>query len=329
MDLAGFELYMTRAGLAKSTTRNYLDLIKVVSREVDSFDEKTIDVFLAGKIHSLSNAGVNKYVKVIRKYCGFKEIEWGKRVKELREYRKPRVLITDAEIEDFVNLDPEDGDNPDSHRKFTIFWKLLAYSGARPKEILSLTTNDFDFVNNVFFIQTSKTGDGRTIPISTPIINDVKEYLDILKTSLLFPSPCNTLNVISHASVLKNFYKRKKRLGINRDIKPYSLRHSYITRLADEDVNIFALMDLAGHKKASTTQRYYHGSIKAMRRAIEKDPLMQRSMKPWTIILKFVEIFNDFFRSDSRIQKIVEIDEETQEVTIRLKVKEDPESKTP
>lgn len=55
---------------------------------------------------------------------------------------------------------------------------------------------------------------------------------------------------------------RLKRCGIKRKgLSVYSFRHSYITEMVGE-IDIFTLMTLVGHRKATTTQKYYHSNLR-------------------------------------------------------------------
>jgi len=49
--------------------------------------------------------------------------------------------------------------------------------------------------------------------------------------------------------------KIKAELGI--DYKYHNLRHTFATRCAEKNVNMYLLMDMMGHKKIDTTKKYY------------------------------------------------------------------------
>ena len=53
------------------------------------------------------------------------------------------------------------------------------------------------------------------------------------------------------------------------DITPYSLRHSYAQRLADQGVPIEVVAELMGHKKLTTTQGYYRVTQQRKRKAVD------------------------------------------------------------
>lgn len=58
-------------------------------------------------------------------------------------------------------------------------------------------------------------------------------------------------------SIQQVFHQGIKRIGINRPVKPHSLRHSRATHLHDQNVDIKDISDLLGHSQIKTTADYY------------------------------------------------------------------------
>ena len=101
--------------------------------------------------------------------------------------------------------------------------------------------------------------------------------------------------MINNANWSKNFHLRLDRLGIKRkNLSVYSLRHSMITRLIEEDVSLFRIQKLVGHHNITTTAKYVHLASKDMEEALKKHPMVRRSTDPQSILRALVESVKSF-----------------------------------
>lgn len=128
---------------------------------------------------------------------------------------------------------------------------LYLYAGLRPSEIVRLKTGDINLQIDKIHIQgPTKTGYARSVDIHPEIRPLLEEALSgTKKGGRLFKCDVNSLGrevrrVITDAGI--------------EGIKPYSLRHSFITYLLRSGADLRTTMDLAGHRKLATTTRYLH-----------------------------------------------------------------------
>ena len=73
--------------------------------------------------------------------------------------------------------------------------------------------------------------------------------------------------------------RRLKLIGVDKNVTPYALRHSFVTRMAAV-VNLLQLKELAGHKRVSTTERYTHHNEYLLKTAAQKDFLFDAYRDP-------------------------------------------------
>ena len=316
-----FRLFLVRQGLSPRTINQHLIRFKILYEECFPFTQKSIDTYLIKRIEAkASGSTINKYVQTIKKICELENLEWGKTVGKVRESRRPRVLLSDTEIEDLIAVEPIDCPRI-SRAKFKAFWQLVAYSGARPGEVLVLTVNDIDLHNKTFILRTSKTLEGRVVPIAPVIFNDIVIYLKTLKTDYLFAGDSHSSKQthMDGNAYRKDFQKRLKALGITKGAKPYDLRHSFITRmLTDGNASLFVVQDIVGHSNAETTRRYYHGSLKEMHEALQKDPMNIASIPAWDWIKQLLSVLLSAAEKHPKIRKTVTVDDKKKRVTIVL-----------
>lgn len=214
----------------------------------------------------------------------------------VEEFRQE--TMSDEEIEDFLTLPPpktirryksgktrEIVYNEKGYKVWTLFFKILAYSGMRPGEVAHLTIDQVDFGRQVYILEADdvKTNRFRYVPIAYSLLSELKEHIKNLKGEHLFPAHSGKSfrqgAVVDDVDWGYNFHQRLKRLGIKRkNLRPNSLRPSFITRMLDEDVNIFKVQKIVGHKQIATTAHYTHLTTKDITKALSKDPLSRKSL---------------------------------------------------
>ena len=297
-NLPAFRLYLLQQNRKESTTKRHLWNIQRLFRDAKPFTKNGVDkFFLFLKEQGCKNSYLNSLICTIRVYSQFANLD-----KELCSYKflpeKPSIKATmsDDEIEAFLNIPRphQRGQGKALWCKWTIFFSIMAYTGMRPGEVANLTINDVDLGRNIFIIRDSKTNFPRLVPIPPNIEKLLKDYLKDVNSGLF--------ERVDNVDWHYNFHRRIKMLGIKRtNLTPYSLRHSLITRLLEEDVNLFKVQKLVGHRRIDTTAVYTHMTIKDLENCIRKHPLIRRSTEPKEILEALIEMIKSFnFSKDKR-----------------------------
>lgn len=152
---------------------------------------------------------------------------------------------------------------------------VIECTGLRFKELLQLTCDD---IERGYATVLGKGNKERTIYFSDYCIELCKKYIKKkraeivkkynVKTNLLFISDRGgVLSKQSFSKSLKN-YSNKIGLYWADEMSPHKLRHSYITKMLNENVPIQVVRDISGHTNIYTTNRYAHASQDDVRNAM-------------------------------------------------------------
>ncbi len=301
-------LLLVRGQRESSATLN-VQKVGVLLRSITEFSAPVIESFFVElKSQGKNNNYINRYLDVARLYCYFlqhKSVEIDSSIltiKYLKETHSERATMSDQEIEAFLNLPPKrSGPKEGCHyNRWTLFFSIMAFTGMRPQEVARLTVDTVDFGRSIFVIteEVSKTHTQRFVPIPPNIRDKLEEHVKTCD-DYLFKARKNSyrfnLPIVDNVDWGYNFHDRINRLGIKRKgLCPYSLRHSLITRLLEEDVNIFKVQKIVGHRRLDTTAGYTHMTTKDIQLAIAKHPLIRKATDPHQILDAFKEIIRSF-----------------------------------
>ena len=143
--------------------------------------------------------------------------------------------------------------------------ELLYSSGLRISELLDLEVNDIDFDMNIVrcFGKGSKE---RIVPLSDIATNALYDYIYVYRNTLTKNKVTNILFLNSRGDRLsrQGFFKILKEIalekGINKDISPHKIRHSFATHLINHGADLRSVQTMLGHENIRTTQIYTHVS---------------------------------------------------------------------
>lgn len=143
-------------------------------------------------------------------------------------------------------------------------------AGLRRSELTNLRIQDILFDNNIIFVRGAKGKKDRTSILSDSVAVVLKHYLQKYKPNYwLFEGPYRRKysassigNILKHSSI---------RAGINRNVTPHMLRHSFATHLLEQGVDIRYIQHILGHESSRTTEIYTHISKQSLAKI--KSPL--------------------------------------------------------
>ena len=297
-DLKEFKLYLIekncrpRTVLYHEKTMKRL-LLRLPDLSLAHFQDHLIWLRQKGYKASYINDNIST-IKIWARSKGLAEYEV---LRHLREEEPLKSTMADHEIETFLALPSSRGGKKEcvNYDRWTLFFSIMAFTGMRPGEVAFLKVDDVDYGRSVFILMVTKTNTPRVVPIPPHLLETIKAHIDALDQQFLFPSSRGgnkdgITPVVDNVDWHYNFHARLKRMGVKRqNLSPYPLRHSFITRMLEEDVNLFKVQKIVGHRKIETTAHYTHLTTKDIQTALRKDPLIKRKIAPEEMITQIVE----------------------------------------
>lgn len=138
--------------------------------------------------------------------------------------------------------------------------ELMYGTGLRVSEIVNLSTTDIDLTNCLIRIM-GKGNKEREVPLGEYSIYYLNLYLDIRK-EMLKNTSCDKLFLNNHGKGMtrQGFFKNLKQIlkekGLNPEVSPHTLRHSFATHLINHGADLRSIQEMLGHSDISTTKIY-------------------------------------------------------------------------
>lgn len=152
--------------------------------------------------------------------------------------------------------------------------ELIYGTGLRVSELVKLTTTQIDFENCVIRVM-GKGSKERIIPLGEYSMDALKAYIE--KRELLRKGySCEALFLNNHGKAItrQGFFKLLKKLlqekGLNQNVSPHTLRHSFATHLLNRGADLRSIQEMLGHSDISTTKIYTHVSDEKIKEDYQK-----------------------------------------------------------
>lgn len=149
--------------------------------------------------------------------------------------------------------------------------EILYGTGARISEAVGLDVDDIDLDQSGVLL-TGKGSKQRIVPLGSFAREAVEIYLTKARPELTATTgsgPAVFLNArggrLSRQSAWTVLTKAAHRAGVDGDVSPHTLRHSFATHLLDGGADVRVVQELLGHASVTTTQIYTLVTIDKLR----------------------------------------------------------------
>ena len=265
-------------GLSENTRQSYRQDLKqyqqfLVSQKLTSFTEDRFIVlgFLQAQTTAQkAQSSITRSISTLRKFYQYLAREGRIQKDPMLQIDSPKqgrhlpAVLSSEEIERLLKT--PDTSTPLGLRDRAILEVLYA-TGLRVSELVHLKLTDLHL--SLGLIQTLGKGDKeRIIPIGDVAVDWINQYLERSRNRLTKGKDSPYLfvnfhgNGLSRQGIWKNLKAIVQAAGIDKDVTPHTLRHSFATVLLENGADLRIVQELLGHSDISTTQIYTHISKK-------------------------------------------------------------------
>ena len=154
----------------------------------------------------------------------------------------------------------------------------MAYgAGLRAAEVVSLKISDIDSKRMIVRVEQGKGRKDRNVMLSTSLLELLRTWWRTARPEgWLFPGQ-NPVNPMTTRQLNRACHAAAQAAGIDRNVSPHTLRHSFATHLLEQNVDIRVIQVLLGHAKLDSTALYTRVATKTIQRVMS--PLEHIALK--------------------------------------------------
>jgi len=174
--------------------------------------------------------------------------------------KSPKSLPQALSVEQTVKFVSLQGDDPLTLRDHAIV-ELFYSSGLRLAELIGLNIDALSFTEGTVEV-TGKGNKTRIVPMGSHAMSAIQQWLQA--RSLIANADANAVFItqqgrrISARAVQYRLKEWAIKQGINSNVHPHMLRHSFATHVLQSSGDLRAVQEMLGHANISTTQVYTH-----------------------------------------------------------------------
>ena len=196
----------------------------------------------------------------------------------IRTPRQSKRLPKAIDVEQVEKLlsAPDDSDLLGSRDRAIL--ETLYSTGIRVSELVGINRGEVDEAGAALIVR-GKGRRERMVPLGSHALAALRHYLKMLqdheRRAGIDAEPSAPLFINKHGTRLSTRSVRRKvskylaQAGLDPEISPHTLRHSFATHLLDNGADLRAVQELLGHQSLSTTQVYTHLTTQRVRDAYD------------------------------------------------------------
>lgn len=266
------------------------DFFKTFNGSIESCTKKDILAYISS-INGLEVSTVNRHISSLKSFFNYlvdESIIKVSPMEEVSSLKSPKKLpkyLSISEVNKLLNIPL----NSEFDYRNKAMLELMYATGLRVSELVSIEYSNIDFENSIIRIN-GKGKKERIIPLGEVASYYLKVYLSDYRSKLLKRNTYNQVFLNNHGKpitrqgfnyILENI---RELTGIEKEITPHVLRHSFATHLLEGGADIRGIQEMLGHENISTTNIYTEVVNDVLRSNYEM--YHNRSHKEWEKCLK-------------------------------------------
>lgn len=256
----------TEKKLGNNTINSYMldleDFFKTFNGSIESCTKKDILAYISS-INGLEVSTVNRHISSLKSFFNYLvdesiiKVSPMEEVSSLKKAKKLPKYLSISEVNKLLNIQL----NSEFDYRNKAMLELMYATGLRVSELVSIEYSNIDFENSIIRIN-GKGKKERIIPLGEVASYYLKVYLSDYRSKLLKRNTYNQVFLNNHGKpitrqgfnyILENI---RELTGIEKEITPHVLRHSFATHLLEGGADIRSIQEMLGHENISTTNIY-------------------------------------------------------------------------
>jgi site-specific recombinase XerD len=187
----------------------------------------------------------------------------------IREPRKLPVVLSPQEVARLLNAAPG--------LRYKAALSVAYGAGLRAAEVVSLKVSDIDSKRMIIRVEKGKGRKDRNVMLSASLLELLRAWWRVARPEgWLFPGQ-NPVNPMTTRQLNRACHAAAEAAGIERNVSPHALRHSFATHLLEQDTDIRVIQVLLGHAKLDSTALYTRVATKTIQQVMS--PLEHIALK--------------------------------------------------
>lgn len=252
--------YMVDAGhLLDFAGERRKTLVEISRDDISQLLCEMHDMGISARTQARMIAGIRSFFKFM-KTEGYIESNPTELIESPRIGRHLPDVLSLEEIDRMIEALPEDkAETPRNHAII----ETLYGSGLRVSELVGLRISRMSLEQGYMLVE-GKGEKQRIVPLSPVAMDLIKEYITIRNSGPVKKGAEDILFLNRRGAPLTRvmvFYIIRdlaQMAGIEKNVSPHTLRHSFATHLLDGGANLRAIQEMLGHESIATTEIYLH-----------------------------------------------------------------------
>ena len=187
----------------------------------------------------------------------------------IREPRKLPVVLSPEEVARLLNAA--------AGLKYKAALSVAYGAGLRVAEVVSLKVCDIDSRRMIIRVEQGKGHKDRNVMLSPSLLDLLRAWWRAARPrGWLFPGR-NPVQPMTTRQLNRACHAAAEAAGIEKNVSPHTLRHSFATHLLEQNVDVRVIQVLLGHAKLDTTALYARVATKTIRQVMS--PLEHIALK--------------------------------------------------
>ena len=242
---------------SEHTLRNYLkannDFLNFIKKDPDKIEIDDVKLYMAENLTDKSSMTNIVFLAALKyAYSNLLEKDVTLKIRRPKKEEKIPTVLTKEEVSKLISSIP--------NKKSNLMISLIYAVGLRVSELVNLKVSDLDFGGKTGYLRQAKGNKDRTFNIPEVLTENLKEQAKTQKEKNKEYLFTGLKGKLTTRNIQKIVQKAAKKSGIEKDIHPHTLRHSFATHLLENGTDVRYIQQLLGHSSLDTTQIYTHVS---------------------------------------------------------------------